>query len=502
MHDPILVAGATGYVGARLVPLLLQKGYRVRALSRSVEKIRSRPWGGHDNLEVVLGDIHDLASVRRAVDGCRAIYYLVHCMEEKHTDFSRADRQAAYTMVRALKGRSYGRLIYLSGLFPNDPHVSVHLRSRAEVAEILSLADIPLTTLRAAQIIGAGSASFEMIRWLVDRLPVMAAPKWTHVRTQPISISDTLGYLLGVLEHPETAGETYDIGGPDILRYEDLLALYAKAAGLRPPLIIPFPWLSLHLSAHWVSLVTPIPAALARPLIEGMRNEVICMENRIRDIIPQELTPTQVAMKRALGHIRKQSVKSCWFDAGLPSIPEWVQAGDASYARSGIFTDTYSIHLAATPDEVWQPIVHIGGTTGWYSQNLLWRLRGLMDKMLGGPGIHRGRRTNEELYIGDGLDFWRVLDIQPQKRLLLFTEMRLPGEGLLDLQVNKDALSSDTDGKNTELRLSLYFRPRGLLGRAYWYSVSPFHRLVFMNMLRAIAVRIKKPVLLGPKRIP
>ncbi len=499
MQQPILVAGATGYVGGRLVPLLLNKGYRVRALTRSVQKVRSRPWGEHKNLEIAQGDMHDPGSLRRAVEGCAAVYYLVHCMEEQHKDFRDADRRAAYNMVRALKMSSVRRLIYLSGLLPEDPNLSPHLLSRGEVADILCLADPPLTTLRAAQIIGSGSASFEMIRWLVERLPVMITPKWTRVRTQPISITDALNYLIGVLEHPETAGETYDIGGPDILRYKDLFRLYAEVAGLRKRLLIPIPFLSLNLSAAWVGLITPIPGALARPLIEGMRNEVVCAENRIRLIIPQELTPIREAIKLALGRMRQQNAPSSWHDAGLPAVPEWVQRGDARYAATAAYNDAYAIRLDAEPAEVWRPIVHIGGSTGWYSKNALWRLRGLMDTLAGGPGVHRGRRSAEELYVGDSLDFWRVLDIQPQKRLLLFTEMRLPGEGLLDLRINPRT-SSDASQLGTELVLSLYFRPRGLPGRAYWHAVSPFHRIVFMGMLKAIADRIDKPVLHGPKR--
>lgn len=501
VHGRILVAGATGYVGGRLVPLLLGRGCTVRALARNVKKVRSRPWGGHANLEVHQGNMHDLASVRQALEGIDTVYYLVHSMEEGNDDFSDADRRAAYNLVQALKGGAVKRVIYLSGLMPDDPDLSAHLRSRGEVAEILSLSTVPVTTLRAAQLVGAGSASFEIIRWLVDRLPVMITPKWTYVRTQPISITDTLGYLTGVLEHPETAGETYDIGGPEILTYAELFQVYAEAAGLRKRILIPLPWVSLGLSARWISLVTPIPGALIRPLIAGMRNEVICRDNRIRSIIPQKLTPISVAMARALGHLREQSVQSSWFDAGLPAVPEWVVQGDAQFARSAVYNDAYSVSLAATPAEVWEPIAHIGGSTGWYSKNALWRLRGLMDKLIGGPGIQRGRRSAEQLYVGDGLDFWRVLDIEAEKRLLLFTEMRLPGEGLLSLRINSPGVLADENGHGVELLLSLYFRPQGIPGRAYWYAVSPFHRLVFMGMLRSIAAHIGKPVLRGPARV-
>ncbi|MCC8193324.1 MAG: SDR family oxidoreductase [Deltaproteobacteria bacterium] len=500
-QKPVLVAGATGYVGGRLVPLLLKKGCRVRAFTRSLQKVRSRPWGGHENLEIAQGDMHDAASVARAVEGCAAVYYLVHSMEAQYTDFWEADRHAAYNMVRALKGRRDCRLIYLSGLLPDDPDLSTHLRSRAEVAKILSLADSPVTTLRAAQIIGAGSASFEMLRWLTDRLSIMLTPKWTHVKTQPISITDTLGYLAGVLDHPETEGESYDIGGPDILSYGELINLYAAVAGLRKRIQIPFPWLGLDLSARWISLVTPIPYALARPLLEGMRNEVVCKENRIRNVIPQELTPIRTAIERALGHLRHQTVKSSWFDAGLPSVPEWVLEGDAAHARGSVYTDTYAVRLDASPAEVWRPIVRIGGTTGWYSKNILWKLRGFLDTLMGGPGTRRGRRSGENLFVGDGLDFWRVLDIRPEKRLLLFTEMRLPGEGLLDLQINPGFATGGNPEKGTDLVLSLRFRPRGLLGVFYWYAVSPLHRFVFVAMLKAIAERIRRPVLRGPVRM-
>lgn len=501
MQRPVLVAGATGYVGGRLVPLLLKKGCRVRALTRNLQKVHSRPWGQHAELKAVQGDMHDVASVRRAVEGCGTVYYLIHSMEAQYTDFCEADRHAAYNMVRALKGRADCRLIYLSGLLPDGPNISTHLRSRAEVSEILSLSDAPVTTLRAAQIIGAGSASFEMLRWLTDRLSIMLTPKWTHVKTQPISITDTLGYLTGVLDHPETIGETYDIGGPDILSYKDLITLYAQVAGLPRRLLIPFPLLSLDLSARWINLVTPIPHALARPLLEGMRNEVVCRENRIRNIIPQELTPIRTAIERALGHLRQQTVKSSWFDAGLPSVPEWVMDGDATHARGSVYTDAYNIRLEASPAKVWQPIVHIGGTTGWYSKNILWKLRGFMDTLMGGPGTRRGRRSAENLFVGDGLDFWRVLDIQPEKRLLLFTEMRLPGEGLLDLQINPEETKDGRPETGTDLVLTLQFRSHGLLGILYWYTVSPFHRFVFMAMLKAIAERIGCPVLRGPERL-
>ena len=496
----VLVTGATGYVGGRLVPLLLGKGYRVRVFARSVRKVASRPWGRHENLEIVQGDMLNLASIQSALKGCHFVYYLVHSMEAGQRDFSNADRHAAYNMVRALKGASVKRLIYLSGLLPNDPDLSAHLRSRGEVEEILALADTPVTTLRAAQLVGSGSASFEMIRWLVDRLPIMITPRWTNVRTQPIAITDALTYLAGVLENPETAGRSFDIGGPDILSYADLFGLYAEAAGLRRRLLIPFPWMRLNFSAWLVGLITPIPSALALPLIKGMRNEVICRDNSIRSLVPFELTPIKTAIERALGHVRGNTVSSSWSDAGLHVAPEWVQRGDAQFAGSVVFKDGYLMRFAASPAEVWKPIVQIGGSQGWYSNRFLWRARGLMDRCMGGPGTLRGRRSNDNLYVGDGLDFWRVLNICPEKRLLLLSEMRLPGEGLLDLRLNPRGPIQGDRGPETELLICLYFRPSGVPGRLYWYAVSPFHSLVFKSMLRSIARHIARPAIFGPVR--
>ena len=497
MQQQILVIGATGYVGGRLVPLLLKKGYTVHALTRNPQKILSRPWGNHPQLIISQGDMHEKESIRPAVEKCDIIYYLVHSMEAKYSDFSEADRYAAYNLVETLKGATHKRLIYLSGLFPKEAELSPHLRSRAEVARILSLADAQLTTLRAAQLIGAGSASFEMLRWLTDRVPVMLTPKWTYVQTQPISITDALNYLTSVIECPETIGHSYDIGGPDILSYKDLVHLYAKSASLRKRWLIPFPWMTFKFSAQLVHLFTPIPYALALPLLEGMRNEVVCQDKRIKELIPLDLMPIELAIENALGHTRDQDISSSWLDAGLPSMPEWVILGDAQHAQGTVYSDGYSIRLDATPEEVWQPIVKIGGSTGWYSKNILWKTRGVIDIIFGGPGLARGRRSMEDLYVGDSLDFWRVLEIHPSKKLLLITEMRLPGVGLLDLSIHP----GQKEGDGTTLTLSLYFKPHGIGGRLYWHLVSPFHRFVFLAMLKSIAKRLSKPILSPAARI-
>lgn len=499
MHDkPILVTGATGYIGGRLVPLLLAQGRKVRVLVRSKRKLDSRPWAAHENLEVIEGDMVSGKRTMEAARGCGVAYYLIHSMNPSHKDFRDADRKAAYNMVQACRINRVQRIIYLSGLVPDDPNLSKHLASRAEVAQILSLSDVPVTVLRAAQIIGAGSASFELLRYLVDRLPMMVTPRWVHSKCQPIAVSNVLTYLTGVLDAPETVGETYDIGGPDVVTYRELFEIYRKEAGLRKRFIIPVPVLTPRLSSLWINLVTPVPTNLARPLVEGLRNNVVCSENRIREIIPQSLLTVQESVELALTRVRQRTVDTCWTDAGEPEIPEWVTCGDSSYAGGTTLYSAHAVHIRDTVEQVWKVVKSVGGETGWYKDDYLWRIRGFIDKIIGGPGLRRGRRNPEELFIGDALDFWRVLDVQENKRLLLLAEMKLPGEALLEF-----TLFPVTTGTEhvTELRMVAYFHPRGLWGMAYWYSLCPVHMVIFKGMLKAIAKAAKGDVVKGPWRI-
>ena len=493
--DLILVTGATGYVGGRLVPALLESGYRVRAMGRSLGKIGCRPWAGHDRVELVEGDVLDLESMRRATAGCRIAYYLVHSMIAQKDKFVEADRRAARNMVQAATGAGVERIIYLGGLAEvSRGPLSKHLQSRIEVAEILQAGSVPTTDLRTPMILGSGSASFEILRYLVERLPAMTTPRWVHSLNQPIAIRDVIAYLIGCLEHEETSGQTYDIGGPDILTYRDLLDIYAEEAGLPKRLIIPVPVLTPTLSALWIHLISPVPKSIALPLTEGLTSDAVCTENRIREIIPRELLSCRLAIRLALDRIKQEQVDTCWMDAGDLLAPEWAHCGDAEWAGGTIMNCGYRARIKATIDEVWQPVSRIGGKTGWYFGNYLWRLRGIIDRLVGGAGLRRGRRHPTEIGVGDALDFWRVLEVEPPRRLLLMAEMKTPGEALLEFQISQIA------DDQVELQMLSRFLPKGLLGLIYWYVLYPFHQWIFYGMLKSIAGSINKPLAHDPER--
>ncbi len=487
--EPVLVSGATGYVGGRLVPLLLDAGYRVRVLGRSLKKLGSRPWAAHENIEMAQGDFLDQASLEKAAKGCWAAFYLVHSMNLRHEDFAEADRNAARNMASAASRAGLERIIYLGGLGVKGKNLSKHLRSRTEVAHILQSGDVPTTFLRAAMILGSGSASFEMMRYLTERLPVMITPRWVQNQVQPIAIRNVLGYLKGCLEHDEVIGGTFDIGGPDILTYKQLMETYAEVAGLKKRWIIGVPVLTPRLSSYWIHLVTPVPSHIAKPLAEGLRNPVICQENRIRSIIPQDLQNCRETFRLALGKVKEKCVETCWADAGPINYPEWAQCGDAPYAGGTVLESGYRMSLYATPQTVWESIVRIGGRHGWYSSWFLWVLRGLMDRLVGGVGLRRGRLDPVRLRPGDPVDFFRVLDVREAERLSLLSEMKLPGEAILEYR-----LHSLPEGC-TELQQLSRFLPKGLFGLCYWYLLYPFHQYIFKAMLKGIARSVGKPIL-------
>jgi hypothetical protein len=398
-------------------------------------------------------------------------------------------------MADAAAAGGVERIIYLSGLGEEDNGLSRHLRSRTEVARILSEGPVPVTVFRAAMIIGSGSASFEILRYLMDRLPVMITPRWVSTLCQPIGVRNVLHYLIACLDVPETIGQTFDIGQEEVITYRRLMEIYAEEAGLPRRLIIPIPFLTPRLSSYWIHLVTPLPAALARPLAEGLSSPVVCRDFRIRDIIPQQLFDCRQAIRLAMDRIRQQQVETSWTDSGLVPQAEWSISGDPGWAGGTICDDSRRVVLAAPPEKIWQAVAGIGGSTGWYYADWLWGLRGYIDRMAGGVGLRRGRRNAVEIRPGDALDFWRVVQVERPVRLILAAEMKLPGQAVLAFHLNR------TD-QGTELLQIARFMPRGLFGILYWYAVYPFHSYVFNGMLRGIAASVGTKVVTGPERLP
>lgn len=477
----ILVTGATGYIGARVVPRLLGAGYTVRALSRSLDKLRGCPWAKHERVELIAADVLNERALAAACRDCDVAFYLVHSMNSQQRDFAEADRRAAQNMALAAASAGVKRIIYLGGLGEESEDLSHHLRSRAEVAQILREGAVPVTVLRAAMIIGSGSASFEILRYLVDRLPLMITPRWVRTPSQPIAVKNVLEYLIGCLDKDETIGQTYDVGGPEVITYQQLMDTYAEEAGLGKRLVVPVPYFTPRLSSYWIHLVTPVPSYIARPLAEGLRNPAICKESRIQELIHQDLLDCRSAIRLAITNLQHHRVESHWTDAGAIPPDEWFHTHDPAWAGGTVYEDSRSMVVDATADDAWQPIIRLGGDTGWYYGNWLWRLRGLMDRLLGGVGMSRGRRHESNLKPGDALDFWRVAAVDPRKCLLLVAEMKLPGRAILEFSI--EPINRD----QVRIKQTAKFLPSGLSGLLYWWMVTPLHNLIFGGMLRGIA---------------
>ena len=476
----VFVAGATGYIGGRLIPRLLAQGFAVKALARNPDKLAARPWAAHPQLTICPGDVLDQQALNEALTGCQAAYYLIHSMNPGVDDFAQTDRIAATNMATAAAANKLEQIIYLGGLGDHQHGLSHHLQSRSEVGELLQQGSVPVTILRAAMIIGSGSASFEILRYLVEHLPVMITPRWVDTPCQPIGVRNVLHYLIGCLEQPQTRGQTFDIGQPNIYSYRDLMQIYADEAGLKKRWIIPVPVLTPRLSSYWIHMVTPVPAAIARPLAEGLSNPVICREHRITRLIPQQLFDARTAIRLALDRTRQHSIETAWSDSGQAPPAEWTLAGDPEWAGGHIFNDSRSVTLEASAEEIWPAVSRIGGEVGYYYADWLWRLRGRIDKICGGVGLRRGRRSAEELYPGDALDFWRVVAIEKNRFLMLSAEMKLPGKAVLQFRLKQQ------DDHHVELVQAAYFLPKGLMGLLYWYAVLPFHHFVFNGMLKGI----------------
>ncbi|MGE5248217.1 MAG: DUF2867 domain-containing protein, partial [Verrucomicrobiota bacterium] len=412
---PVLVLGASGYVGARLVARLRAGGYRVRAAGRSLERLGLRPFAQDPGVERVAADVRDPGSLRAACAGCSAAYYLVHSMDPGQQNFSAADREGAENMARAAALEQLSRIVYLGGMVEPGAGMSEHLRSRAEVADILASGTVPVTTLRAAMIIGSGSASFEILRYLVDRLPLMITPRWLSTESQPIAVRNVLDYLVRCLEIPQTAGGTFDIGGPEVITYRRLMEIYAEEARLPRRRIVPVPILTPRLSSYWIDIVTPAPASLARPLAEGLSSRLLCLDERIRELVPLELVDCRSAIRAAI----RQSRSAFPFPASPPHLTAYPEEGtvpgDPAWAGGTTYCDHRRVAVAAPPEDLWDPILRIGGQTGWYYADWLWTIRGLLDRLFGGIGMRRGRRAEDALLPGDPVDSWRVAAVEPRR---------------------------------------------------------------------------------------
>ncbi|MCX4912617.1 MULTISPECIES: SDR family oxidoreductase [unclassified Streptomyces] len=491
-----LVTGATGYIGGRLVPELLAEGHQVRCLARSPDKLRDYPWAGE--AEVVRGDVTDAESVGDAMREIDVAYYLVHALGSGH-DFEETDRRAARIFGEQAKAAGVRRIVYLGGLTPvgvPEEELSPHLRSRAEVGRILLNSGVPTTVLRAAVIIGSGSVSFEMLRYLTERLPVMVTPSWVSTRIQPMGVRDVLRTLVGSATMPAEVNRAFDIGGPDVLTYLEMMRRYATIARLPRRLIFPVPVLTPRLSSHWVGLVTPVPASIAKPLTESLRHEVVCHEHDIARYVPDppgRPIGFDASVALALQRVRDAQVTTRWSSASYPGTSSDPLPTDPDWAGGSLYTDRREMAVDASPEALWRVIEGIGGDNGWYSFPLAWAVRGWLDRAVGGVGLRRGRRDANRLRVGDSLDFWRVEEIEPGHLLRLRAEMRLPGLAWLEMYAEKD------DDGRTRYRQRALFHPHGLLGHLYWWSVSPFHSVVFGGMARNIAKAAAKNAPRGVK---
>jgi uncharacterized protein YbjT (DUF2867 family) len=475
----VLVTGATGYVGGRLVPALLEEGHTVRCVTRDVGRLRDVPW--RTRVEVVKGDVINFDDMLRALDGVEVAYYLVHSLATGR-DFEARDRQAAEMFAAAASAARVKRIVYLGGLSPQDTALSPHLRSRTEVGEVFLAGDVPAVVLCAAVILGSGSASCEMLRYLTERLPAMVTPRWVRNRIQPIAIRDVIRYLAAWTSLPDEVNRSFDIGGPDVLTYIEMMQRYARVAGLRRRLIIPVPVLSPSLSSHWVNFVTPVPSAIARPLVESLRYEVICGEHDIAQWVldpPEGLTGFDQAVHFALARAAESVVPTRWSNATWPSTPSDPLPSDPDWSGGSFYIDDRTAHVNASAQDLWRVIEGIGGEHGWYSWSFAWALRGWLDRLIGGAGLRRGRRDPAHLYVGEALDFWRVEEIAVGQLLRLRAEMKLPGTAWLELSVGEDV-------NGTFYHQRALFQPRGLGGHAYWRIIAPFHGIVFGGMVRNI----------------
>ena len=475
-----LVTGATGYVGGRLVAALLDQGYRVRVLVRNASRIALHPWV--DQVEIVDGDADNPEVLEKALANVDVAYYLIHSLLLKD-DFEQSEIELAKKFAKASEDQAVGRIVYLGGIVNDKDSLSPHMSARSRTGEILRASKIPTIEFRAGVVIGSGSASFEMLRYLTERLPIMTTPKWVQNRIQPIAIRDLLHYLIGAITIPKTVSGAFDIGGPDVFSYAEMMQQYAEAAGLRRRIIIPVPVLSPGLSSGWVGLVTPVPFTLAKRLVESLKHEVVVQPSNINELIPLPeggLTPFKRAASLALAKIKTANVETRWSDASMPGTPSEPLPTDPDWAGGSLYTDVRTVDSPDNLETVWARVESIGGANGYSTASWAWELRGFIDKIFGGVGLRRGRRDPNHLVIGDAVDFWRVEELIPQKLLRLRAEMKMPGLAWLEFRIEP----TETGTKVTQ---TATYVPKGLLGHLYWWSVFPMHGIVFPSMARSAA---------------
>ncbi|WP_316849016.1 SDR family oxidoreductase [Pedobacter agri] len=473
----ILLTGANGYIGTRLLPLLLEEGHQVVCMVRDERRFAAKS-DLSEEVEIISGDLLKADTLNEIPSDIDAAYYLVHSMSSSDSGFDDMERQSSENFSNAIKKTNCKQIIYLTGI-ANDEHLSKHLGSRLAVEEELKSSGIACTILRAAIIIGSGSASFEIIRDLTEKIPVMVAPKWVKTKCQPIGIRDVLGYLIGVLHNEKAFNQTFDIGGPDILTYKNMLLGYANERGLKR-WIITVPVLTPRLSSLWLNLITPVPYSLAKSLVDSMKNEVVCKDDRIKSVVPRKCLTYAEALHLAFEKIDQNSIVSSWKDALNRGYLQTDFMDQIKVPQNGTLQYKVKMPFERKAEEVFENIWSIGGSRGWYFMDWLWQLRGFLDKIFGGVGTRRGRTSNIDLQAGDVLDFWRVLLAdRKNKRLLLYAEMKVPGEAWLELKL------VEFHGKAFLSQIAT-FRPKGLWGRLYWYAMWPFHIVLFKGMAREI----------------
>lgn len=474
----ILVTGATGYIGGRLVPRLLEMGYRVRCLARDPSRLEGRPWV--DSVEVAAGDVLRPESLAAAMRGVGTAYYLIHSLGGG-ADFHRRDLEAARQFGVAAREAGVERIIYLGALAEDSAHLSEHLRSRQQTGDSLRSGGVPVTEFRAGVIVGSGSLSFEMIRYLTERVPIMICPRWVYTKTQPLAIRDVLEYLTAALAVPESTGRIIEIGGSEVITYGEMMTLYAEVRGLKR-WMVPVPVLTPRLSSYWVNLVTPIPAVIARPLIEGLQNENIVKDPSAKELFPQvQPVNYRVAVERALARLQASNIETTWFDALSTSAGE--VAPVVLTTHEGMILETRQRVVDASSADLFAVFTGIGGRRGWFYMNWAWEIRGFLDRMLGGVGLRRGRRDPDGLRRGDALDFWRVETVETGHLLRLRAEMKVPGKAWLQFQ------AAPRDDGQVVLLQTAFFAPKGLAGWLYWYGLYPFHGLIFSGLIDQIAKR-------------